>query len=63
MKIKFWCHSGANAYSKREEVLDVEKDLGYTEEEWNAMSHTQKYNEAERWAWERLEIGYAIVEE
>lgn len=63
MKIKFWCNSGANVYSKREEVLDVEKDLGYTEEEWNAMSDIQKYNEAERWAWERLEIGYVIVKE
>ncbi len=63
MKIRFWCNSGANAYSKREEVLDVEKDLGYTEEEWNKLSDTQKYNEAERWAWERLEIGYDIVEE
>lgn len=58
MKVTFWCNSGANAYSKREEVLDVEKDLGYTLEEWNSMSPDEKYKEAERWAWERLEIGF-----
>lgn len=63
MKVKFWCNSGANAYSKREEILDVKKDLGYNEDEWGKMTDDEKYKEAERWAWERLEIGFDVISE
>jgi len=33
MKIRFWCDSGANIHSCREEVANIEQ-LGFTEEEW-----------------------------
>jgi len=57
MKITFYCDSGANIHSKREESFSVE-DLGYTEEEWLALSDEEKQQEADIWANERLEIGY-----
>lgn len=58
MKVKFYCNSGANIHSRREEILDVERDLGLTEEEWEELSTKDKQEIAMDWAWERLEIGF-----
>jgi hypothetical protein len=63
VKIKVWCDSGANIQSCREDVLDVEKDLGMSPEEWMELSEKEKYNIASEWANERLDIGYEEVEE
>ena len=57
MKVTFYCNSGANSHSERSEEFDT-KDLGYSDEEWKNMTSEEKYKEAERWAWERLEIRY-----
>jgi hypothetical protein len=57
MKVKFFCNSGANIHSTREETLDT-KDLGLEDEEWEQLTDDEKYKEAEIWANDRLEIGY-----
>ena len=62
MKIKLWCDSGANIHSCREKVMDLEKDLGITEEEWKEMDEEQKFEVAFAWANDRLDIGYAEVD-
>ena len=63
MKVKFYCDSGANIGSCTEEIFDLEKDLGITDEEWQSMSDDEKYKEAEEWAWNNgLEIGWEELE-
>lgn len=57
MKVIFYCNSGANIHSERSEEFTTE-ELGYTDEEWKSLDDNQKQAEAERWAWERLEIRY-----
>ena len=57
MKIKLYCDNNANIYSKREEEFDVE-DLGYSEDEWLALSEDEKQKVANEWADEFLEIGF-----
>ena len=61
MKIELYCNSGANIHSCRKEILDLEKDYGINDEEWAEMSDDEKYNMAEEWAFERLEIGYKEI--
>lgn len=56
MKIVFFCDSGANCQSCREEVFDVE-ELDYTETEWRAMTDEERYEVAREWANDRLDIG------
>jgi hypothetical protein len=58
MKVKFFCNSGANIHSTREDTFDTVKDLVLDEGEWESMSDEDKYKMAEEWANERLEIGY-----
>jgi hypothetical protein len=62
MKIKFYCDSGANIQSRREETMDVSK-TGYTEEEWRELSDAEKQEAAQDWANNRLEIGYEEIED
>lgn len=57
MKVTYYCNSGANIHSTRKETFDTEDDLGYTDEEWANLSEDDKYQLAEEWASERLEIG------
>jgi hypothetical protein len=63
MKVRFNCNSGANIHSKRSEVLDLEKDLGITPEEWEAMDEDGKFEEVKMWADQRLEIFWEPVED
>lgn len=58
MKVTFYCNSGANIHSCREEEMDTVEDLGLDEGEWEKMSEDQKYKVAEEWANDRLEIGF-----
>ena|GEM_PF-4689859 len=58
-KVKFYCNSGANAHSYREEEFDTVDDLGLDEGEWEDMSEDDRYRMAEDWAWASgLTIGY-----
>lgn len=57
MKVRFFCNSGANIHSTRQEVVDLEK-LGISDTDWRDMSEEEKYKVAEEWAWEKLEIGF-----
>lgn len=59
MKIKVWCKSGANIHSTREAIIDLEKDWGISDEEWNEMLDGDKEEVVNEWAWERLEIGWS----
>jgi len=61
MKVKFYCDSGANIHNKREETLDLSNDLGYTDEEWMALSDEEKEEEVELWASQKLDIGYEEI--
>lgn len=62
MKIKFWCDSGANVYSCRQQTFEL-KTLGYSEEEWSELTDEEKQKEAEFWAYDRLDIGYQEIED
>jgi hypothetical protein len=61
-KVRFYCDSGANHRSCRDEVLDTVKDLGLDDGEWEEMQEDDRENLAEEWAKERLEIGYESIE-
>lgn len=55
MKVKFVCDSGANIHSARTEVIDT-NDLGYSDEEWEALSDDDKYEMVSDWANNYLSI-------
>ena len=57
-KVRFYCNSGANAMSCREEVVDPAVDWGLEEGEWESLLEEEKQRYANEWAWDRLEIGY-----
>lgn len=59
-KVKFWVDNGANIASARSETFDVTK-LGYTEDEWAALSEDDKFKEAEAWADNHIEIWYEEI--
>ena len=58
MKVKFYCDSGANIHSCREDTLDTVTDLGLEEGEWEVLSERERYQLAQEWANDRLEISY-----
>lgn len=58
MKIKVWCNNGANIHSKRQEVIDLERAWGITNEEWHAMPDKEKDEMVKDWMWERLDYGW-----
>jgi hypothetical protein len=58
MKFKFWCDSGANAHSCREDECEIEM----TEEEFAAMSDEEKEEMMREYAFERLDWGWERVE-
>lgn len=60
MKIRVWLDSGANIHSRREDVFDLE-ELGFTDEEWAAMSEDERFNEIQPIAFERMDWGYEEV--
>ena len=66
MKIRFYCDSGANIHSYKEEVVDIADYWGLSEKdariEWDAMTDEEKYEEAEKWEWNGgLDIGYEEI--
>jgi hypothetical protein len=56
--IKYWCDSGANAFSCREGTVTLD-EIGVTGEEWDAMSDDEKDNLMRDIACDRLDWGYA----
>ena len=63
MKVKFYCDSGVNIHSYKQEVVDLAEVWGCSEEkareDWKSMDNEKKYKEAEQWAWNNgLEIGW-----
>lgn len=60
MKIEFFCNSGANINSCRREVVDI-GDWGVSDEEWDGLTENQKFEMAQEWANDRLEIGYKEI--
>lgn len=61
MKIKIWCDSGANAHSKRVDVLSL-GDLGITEQEWKNMTEKEREAMAKEVAFQCLDWGYLEIE-
>ncbi|AUR87465.1 hypothetical protein NVP1101O_054 [Vibrio phage 1.101.O._10N.261.45.C6] len=61
MKVRFFCDSGANIHSCREEVIDLEEDLGISDEEWNSMGEEDQQKEVMEWAWDRLDVGWEEI--
>lgn len=55
LKIKAWLDSGANVYSCREVVFEVD------EHEWLAMDEQEQELYAKDYAWNRMDWGYEVV--
>ncbi|AGG57956.1 hypothetical protein VPBG_00184 [Vibrio phage helene 12B3] len=62
MKVKFYCDSGANIHSCREEVVDSVEDWGMTPEECAELTEDDKLELALDWANDRLDIGMEILD-
>ena len=62
MKVKFYCDSGANIHSCREEVVDLVEDWGMTPEECAELTEDDKIELAQDWANDRLDIGMEIID-
>ncbi len=60
MKLRIWCDSGANARSKREEIISLE-DIGLTKEEWDKMDGKQRDDAVKEVAFAQLDWGYVEV--
>lgn len=58
-KIKYWCDSGANAFSNREGTTTLE-EVGLTEAEWDAMSEDNRDEFMREIACDRLDWGYVL---
>lgn len=58
-KFKVWLDSGANAFSCREQEIDLEEDLGLTSEKWDSLSEEEKEDYMREIAWEHMDWGYA----
>lgn len=58
MKIKVWLDSGANAFSKYERTIDLEEELGISEQEWNSMSYEDQEEVMQPIVWENADWGW-----
>ncbi len=59
MKVRFNLNNGANIHSNRESGwLDTVEDLGLDVGEWEAYTDNEKYQMAEEWAADHIEIYY-----
>ena len=56
--VKFFCDSGANVHSCREEEINTVEDLGLAVNEWENLSEDAKFEIVQEWAHDKLEIGY-----
>ncbi|EOI3502488.1 hypothetical protein ACMSZU_001079 [Cronobacter dublinensis] len=60
-KFKVWLDSGANIHSKYEQVVDLEDDLGISDEEWEQMLDGRKEEVMRDVAWDRMEWGFEEI--
>ncbi|EPS0644777.1 DUF7167 family protein [Cronobacter malonaticus] len=60
-KFKVWLDSGANIHSKYEQVVDLEDDLGISDEEWEQMPDGAKDKVMRDVAWDRMEWGFEEI--
>ncbi|KAB1467452.1 hypothetical protein FZI46_16540 [Cronobacter sakazakii] len=60
-KFKVWLDSGANIHSKYEQVVDLEDDLGISDEEWEQMDDGGKDEVMRDVAWDRMEWGFEEI--
>ena len=60
VKIKYWCDSGANAFSTRTGFVTLD-ELGVNEDEWRSMSEEEKEKLMYEVACDRLDWGFAEV--
>lgn len=64
MKVQFSVDSGANIHScNNSGWFDPVKDLGYSPGEWEKMSDDDKWQAADEWAQNYLEISYEEKED
>jgi hypothetical protein len=61
MKVKFYCDSGANIHSCREETLDTVEDLGLDEGEWETLSDNEKEEHVKDWMSGHLDYGWKEI--
>ena len=55
--VQFFLDNGANVYSVRKsKILDTVVDLQLDEGEWEEMNESDKYQFAEDWAQDKIEI-------
>lgn len=63
MKITVWINSGANAFSGRRETIDVDGELGYSDEEWTSLAEKEKAEAVmEYWSNRGFEFGWSEEE-
>ncbi|EKA0999359.1 hypothetical protein OJ500_002136 [Cronobacter sakazakii] len=60
-KFKVWLDSGANIHSKYEQVVDLDDDLGISDEEWEKMDDEGKNEVMKEIAWERMDWGFEEI--
>ncbi|NHW96216.1 hypothetical protein G9X48_11940 [Cronobacter sp. HA18006] len=60
-KFKVWLDSGANIHSKYEQVVDLEDDLGISDEEWEKTDDEGKNEVMKEIAWERMDWGFEEI--
>ncbi|ELY2523921.1 hypothetical protein SM091_004101 [Cronobacter sakazakii] len=60
-KFKVWLDSGANIHSRYEQVVDLEDDLGISDEEWEKMDDEGKNEVMKEIAWDRMDWGFEEI--
>lgn len=60
-EFRVWLDSGANAFSKREEIVSL-GDIGISSEQWDAMSEDERDEVMRDIAFERSDWGYSEIE-
>lgn len=61
-RIRYWCDSGANAFSCREGIITLDQ-LQLTEQEWQNMNDDQKDDLMRDVACDRLDWGYTMEDD
>lgn len=61
-KFRVWLDSGANIHSMKEDVISLE-ELGYTNEEWDALTEDKQDDVMREVAFDRSDWGYMEIEE
>ncbi|EAC0960197.1 hypothetical protein YP94_004757 [Salmonella enterica subsp. enterica] len=61
-KFKVWLDSGANIHSCYKQGIDIEEDLGISDDEWDSYSEGDKDEIMKDVAWERMDWGFEEIE-